>query len=119
SYNPAPGKVLNMAYRVRHDSIDIEQSDISFRWPISKSWSAVGRWNYAVPEGRSLETFGGIEYDSCCVGARVVARRFLTDINGDFETGVFLQIELKGLAGIGKKTVDFLKQQIPGYQSEF
>ncbi len=119
NYNPAPGKVLNMAYRVRRDSTDIEQSDISFRWPISKSWSAVGRWNYAVPEGRSLETFGGIEYDSCCVGARVVARRFLTDINGDFETGVFLQIELKGLAGIGKKTVDFLKQQIPGYQSEF
>ncbi len=119
TYNPAPGKILNLAYRVRRDGTDIEQSDISFRWPVNKNWNAVGRWNYAVPEGRSLETFAGIEYESCCWGTRLVARRFLTDINGEFDTGVFLQIELKGLAGIGKKTVDFLKQQIPGYQSEF
>jgi LPS-assembly protein len=118
-YNPAPGKILNLAYRVRRDNTDIEQSDISFRWPFKRNWSVVGRWNYAVPEGRSLELFGGIEYESCCWGVRAVARRFLTNINGDFETGVFLQLELKGLAGIGKKTVDFLKQQIPGYQSEF
>ncbi len=119
TYNPAPGKILNLAYRVRRDGTDIDQSDISFRWPVVKNWSAVGRWNYAVPEGRSLETFAGVEYESCCWGARVVARRFLTDINGEFDTGIFFQMELKGLAGIGKKTVDFLKQQIPGYQSEF
>ncbi|MBL1141388.1 MAG: LPS assembly protein LptD [Proteobacteria bacterium] len=119
TYNPAPGKILNLAYRIRRDGTDIEQSDISFRWPVAKNWNAVGRWNYAVPEGRSLETFAGLEYESCCWGARVVARRFLTDINGEFDTGIFLQLELKGLAGIGKKTVDFLKQQIPGYQSEF
>jgi LPS-assembly protein len=119
TYNPAPGKVLNMAYRVRRDATDIDQSDISFRWPVSKNWSAVGRWNYAVPEGRSLELFAGVEYESCCFGVRAVARRFLTDVDGDFDNGIFLQMELKGLAGIGKKTVDFLKQQIPGYQSEF
>jgi LPS-assembly protein len=118
-YNPAPGKILNLSYRVRRVSTDIDQSDISFRWPIVKNWSAVGRWNYAVPEGRSLELFGGVEYESCCFGIRAVARRFLTDVDGDFDTGVFLQLELKGLAGIGKKAVDFLEQQIPGYQSEF
>jgi LPS-assembly protein len=133
-YNPAPRKVLNLSYRVvRSNEInrvtgrnslgvatsDIDQSDISFSWPITKNWSAVGRWNYAVPEGRSLETFAGIEYESCCWGARMVARRFLSNVNGDFENGLFLQFELKGLAGIGKKTVDFLKQQIPGYESEF
>lgn len=120
NYNPLPGKVLNMGYRVlRRGNKDIEQSDISFRWPVTKNWSAVGRWNYAVPEGRSLETFAGIEYESCCFGVRAVARRFLTDIDGDFDTGIFLQFELKGLAGIGKKTVSFLKEQIPGYESEF
>ncbi|MEM7027486.1 MAG: LPS assembly protein LptD [Pseudomonadota bacterium] len=119
TYNPAPGKVINMSYRVRRDATDIEQSDISVHWPINNKWSVVGRWNYAVPEGRSLETFAGVEYESCCWAARAVARRYLTDIDGDFQTGIFFQVELKGLAGIGKKTVDFLKQQIPGYQSEF
>ena len=28
-------------------------------------------------------------------------------------------VELKGLAGIGKKTAEFLSQRIPGYESEF
>ena len=118
-YNPMPGKVLNLAYRVRRDTTDIEQSDISFRWPFNQQWSAVGRWNYSVPEGRSLELFGGIEYESCCWALRAVARRFLTNINGEFNTGIFLQLELKGLAGVGKKTVNFLREQIPGYQSGF
>ena len=119
TYNPMPGKVLNLAYRVRRDTTDIEQSDVSLRWPIDNNLSVVGRWNYAVPEGRSLELFGGIEYESCCWAFRAVARRFLTDINGEFDTGIFFQLELKGLAGIGQKTVNFLKEQIPGYQSEF
>jgi len=48
----------------------------------------------------------------------VVARRFLADIDGDFDTGMFFQLELKGLSGIGRKTADFLKQKIPGYESD-
>ena len=119
TYAPIPGKVLNLAYRVRRDTTDIEQSDVSFRMPVNRQWSAVGRWNYAVPEGRSLELFGGLEYESCCWAFRAVARRFLTDVNGVFDTGIFFQLELKGLAGVGKKTVNFLKEQIPGYRSDF
>ena len=118
-YNPEPGKVVNMGYRVRRDTTDIEQSDVSFRWPIGNNWSAVGRWNFAIPEGRSLETFAGVEYQSCCWGIRAIARRFLTDIDGDFQTGIFLQFELKGLAGVGAEAVNFLQQQIPGYKSDF
>lgn len=125
TYNPGPGKILNLAYRVVRNNefntigTDIDQTDLSFHWPFKKNWSVVGRWNYAVPERRSLEMFGGIEYESCCWGVRAVARRFLSNLDGEFENGIFLQLELKGLAGIGKKTVDFLQQQIPGYQSEF
>ncbi len=122
-YKPAPNKVVNFAYRVREPStnlsgVSIEQSDISFHWPVSKNWGMVGRWHYAVPEKKTLGIFGGVEYDSCCWSFRAVARRFLTDIDGDFDTGVFLQLELKGLAGIGRKTVDFLKQKVPGYESD-
>lgn len=127
-YKPAPDKVINLAYRVRKTSsnlsgrnlnlTDIEQSDISFHWPLSQKWSMIGRWNYAIPEKRSLEIFGGVEYESCCWGFRAVARRFLTDINGTFDTGIFFQLELKGLSGLGRKTVDFLEQKVPGYESD-
>lgn len=126
-YHPLDGRLLNLAYRVRRspsgdfrrNPTDIEQSDISFRWPLTPQWALVGRWNYAVPEGKSLEIFGGIEYESCCFGVRAVARRFLNNLDGDHSTGVYLQVELKGLAGIGKRTTEFLTQNIPGYESEF
>jgi LPS-assembly protein len=127
-YKPAANKVVNFNYRVRRTSsnlsgrtlnlTDIEQSDISFHWPIKRNWSVIGRWNYAIPEKKSLEIFGGVEYDSCCWSFRAVTRRFLTSIDGEFDSGIFLQFELKGLSGIGRKTVDFLEQKIPGYESD-
>jgi LPS-assembly protein len=126
-YRSQTGRVLNFAYRVRQamagalrtDAIDIEQTDVSLRWPITSELNLVGRWIYAVEEHKSLDIFGGIEYDSCCWGLRVVGRRFVSNVEGDVQTGIFLQFELKGLAGLGQKTVDFLQQNIPGYQNEF
>ena len=130
-YNPSPDRVINVGYRVRRTSnslsspyggtaiTDIEQSDVSLHWPLGRNWSVVGRWNYAVPEDRTLDAFGGIEYNSCCWAFRSVVRRFITDASGDYSTGIFFQIELKGLAGVGQKTADFLHENIPGYQSGF
>ena len=126
-YRPGTGKVFNIAYRVREaargvirtDAIDIEQTDVSFRWPLTSEVNVVGRWVYALEESKSLDIFGGLEYESCCWGMRLVGRRFVSNIEGDVQTGIFLQFELKGLAGIGQKTVDFLNQNIPGYQSGF
>ena len=127
SYRPASGKVFNIAYRVRDalpgvirtQGLSIEQTDVSFRWPLASNWNAVGRWVYALEQGKSLDIFGGIEYDSCCWGLRIVGRRFVSNVEGDVQTGIFMQFELKGLAGIGRKTVDFLNQNIPGYTREF
>lgn len=126
-YRPANDRIFNFFYRsvrsnsgqLRRNLTDIEQTDLSFRWPLNPSWSVVGRWNYAIPEGRSPDLFAGVEYHGCCFGVRVVGRRYLTNLDGDFNTGVFLQLELKGLAGVGRNTVDFLHQAIPGYESEF
>lgn len=126
-YRPANDRVFNFFYRsvrsqsgqLRRNLTDIEQTDLSFRWPLNLNWSVVGRWNYAIPEDRSPDLFAGVEYQGCCFGIRVVGRRYLTNLDGDFNTGVFLQLELKGLAGVGRDTVDFLHQAIPGYESEF
>ncbi|MBI4006336.1 MAG: LPS assembly protein LptD, partial [Gammaproteobacteria bacterium] len=127
-YNPTPDKFVNLGYRVRKTTdsstssittTDIEQSDISFHWPFNQNWSAVGRWTYATADEQTIDLFGGVEYNSCCWGFRVVGRRFLAEADGDLDTGIFLQLELKGLAGIGQKTVEFLEENLPGYKSGF
>ena len=123
-YHPGPGKVLNLAYRDTYypdinNPIREPQTDISFHWPIKPELSVVGKWNYAIESDRTVDMFTGIEYDSCCWGIRLIGRRFLSNIAGEFESGVFLQFELKGLAGMGEKTLDFLSRSIPGYEREF
>ena len=116
-YQPDEQRVFNAEYRFIRDTI--EQTDVSFRWPIHRNWGVVGRWNYALPEERTLDVFGGVEYDSCCWAARALVRRFLRNNDGDFDNAVYLQLELKGLAGLGKSAEAFLKKSIPGYRNTF
>ena len=57
----------------------------------------------------------GLEYDSCCWSLRVVARRYLNDIEGDQLNGVFVQVLLKGLGSIGRKSDGLLNERIPNF----
>lgn len=116
-YQPAPDKVVNASYRfVRGTS---ETTDLSARWPVMDDVGLVGRWTYALADERTLDAFGGIEYDTCCWTVRAVGRRSLADTTGDYNNSVFLQFELKGLAGVGRSTERFLERSIPGYQNPF
>ena len=128
-YQPDRRSVVNVGYRLVRDidpSRTIEQADLSFAWPLGASWRAVGRWSYALNEDRhrTLEAFGGMEYESCCWGFRVVARRFRrsgarSDGEDNYSNGIFLQLELKGFTGVGNWTEALLVRGIPGYENEF
>lgn len=120
SYRPDDsGLVVNAGYRRQRVRARIEQTDVSFRVPVNSSLSLLGRWNYSLEENKTLELVGGLEYESCCWGVRLVGRRFIRNTEGQFETGVFMQFELKGLAGYGRSTSSFLRKSIPGYESYF
>jgi LPS-assembly protein len=118
-YRPDLDTVLNFGYRFRRAISDIQQADISMRWPVSNNIALVGRWNYSVQEHRSLETLAGVEYESCCWGVRFVGRRFLRNAEGEFDNGFFLQFQFRGLGGIGKKSGSVLNRGIPGYEDPF
>ena len=118
-YQPKRDTVFNAAFRRRKDIVDIEQVDFSMRWPVNQNWSVVGRFNYSLQNDRVIESLLGFEYNSCCWATRIIGRRFLRNTEGDFDNAIFFQFELKGLAGFGRKTRDFLQQNIPGYHNEF
>ena len=128
-YQPNRRSVINTGYRLVRD-IDstrtIEQAELSFAWPLGRDWRTVGRWSYALNEddNQTLEAFGGLEYESCCWGFRTVVRRFRrsgarTDGGDSYSTGVFLQLELKGLTSVGNRAEALLTRGIPGYENEF
>ena len=127
-YQPNRRSVINAGYRrVRDIDPDktIEQADLSFAWPLGPDWRTVGRWSFALNEDsdQTLEAFGGLEYESCCWGFRTVLRRFRTGPGTggteNYSTGLFLQLELKGLTNVGNRTEALLTRGIPGYENEF
>lgn len=154
-YQPAdnPNKIVNIGYRYRNDTMrydqasgtwtyggdfgtpgqpnyikdyyKINQHDFSFIWPVVPQWSVIGRWQHDYSRSRTLEAFGGFEYDSCCWKLRLINRYWIDydetslnpDLNDEPDTGIFLQIVLKGLGGVvGNATETFLDKGIQGYR---
>jgi len=154
-YQPAdnPGKIVNVGYRYRNDTMrfdqatgewtygadygtpgtpeyikdyyKISQHDFSVIWPIVPQWSVIARWQHDYSRSRTLEAFGGFEYDSCCWKLRLINRYWIDydetslnpDRNDEPDNGIFLQIVLKGLGGVvGNATETFLDEGIQGYR---
>ncbi len=111
-FQPESGKVLNLGYRFTRDSL--RQIDLSMQWPLSGRWHGVARWNYSFLDGRILEALGGLEYNQRCWTVRIVAQRFATATQ-QVSTGIFMQLELNDLVGVGADPLALLRQSIPGY----
>ncbi|MEZ5560724.1 MAG: LPS assembly protein LptD [Pseudomonadales bacterium] len=115
--------ILNLGYRNRAEQ-EIEQTDFSLYWPLTRNFSVLGRWNYDVTSGRTVEGFAGIEYNDCCWQVRLLARRYINSPSAaqidttESDEGVFLQIVFKGLSGIGDKVESVLTEGIKGYRTE-
>lgn len=105
--------IVNFAYRRRADLI--EQADLSFLYPISPAWSVVGRYYYSFTDNRLLEAVAGVQWDSCCLAARVVGRRYLRNRQGELNNAIMFELELKGLGSAGPNTEDRLRRAILGY----
>lgn len=107
------------------DYYKISQHDFSTIWPMAPHWSVIARWQYDYNRNRTLETFGGFEYDSCCWKLRVIGRYWLNydetslnlDANDEGQTGIFFQIVLKGLgAPVGGELGTLFDKGIEGYR---
>ncbi|MFC6336872.1 LPS assembly protein LptD [Pseudomonas sp. CCM 7891] len=146
-------KVINVGYRYRNDQVvynqltgkwqfggnygqegdpnfvkdyyKIQQHDFSMMWPIIPQWNLITRWQYDYARNRTLEAFGGFEYDNCCWKLRVINRYWVSNdeytqiapLNEKGDHGLFFQIVLKGLGGLtGAKVESFLDKGIEGYR---
>ena len=143
-YKPAPNLLVNLAYRYERYTTTTElvpetgnsgqvlvptpvqqgydQVELSTAFPIKQNWEVFAKEVYALrdpqqPQGQSLESFLGFEYRACCWRVRLGARQFVNshDPTASRSTGVWLQLELAGLAGVGSASDSFLREEIRGY----
>jgi len=115
-YRPDGERVVNLAYRSLRDRI--EQVDTSIAWPIGGRWNVYGRFVYSLLDSKTLDQFAGFEYKACCYKLRAIARRSVSNRNGNSETEILLTLELNGLAGVGTADDAFLEHAIRGYSRE-
>jgi LPS-assembly protein len=120
-WQPGAGRVFNASYRYIRQQVDptgitsqLKQVDFSGQWPFLDGWSVIGRWNYSLVDGKTLEGVAGLEYNGGCWAFRIVGQR-LTTTTQLASKSVFVQFELNGLARLGTNPIDVLKRSVPGY----
>jgi LPS-assembly protein len=116
-YRRGPRQLVNLSYR--QQSGLLEQTDVSFLWPLSPSWHMVGRWYYSLKSSETIEALAGIGYQSCCWGLQLLSRSYILNAEDSRTNEVFLQLELKGLGKLGTTVDQALERGILGYQADY
>ncbi|QYJ78135.1 LPS assembly protein LptD [Shewanella acanthi] len=136
-YRPEVNKLLQFSYRYvpdllnsnTNDLANISQAGMRTAWPISDSLYLVGNWYYDLNEKRSIETYTGFQYESCCYAIRLsyhyrIKTNYddnigsaIVDNREQFESGVYLNLVIKGLGGSGPLGVsDMLNDGLFNYR---
>jgi len=129
NYQPAKRRMLNLGYRYRN--VTQSQVDASMLWPIpyTRRWHIIGRKTRSLLDETTIESFIGLEYQSCCWKLHIVTHRFLNKVLVDqaalpggedvdpYDRSIFVQLELKGMGKLGKSIDDLLENGILGYSN--
>lgn len=138
-YTDDSHRIFNLTYRYARKVLNtspsqsilaqpqaMNQLDASIILPISSRWSIIARNNRDFTHGVELDTFAGLEYNDCCYRVRVMGRRWLRvdyttpDFfanlkSDDFEPGIMVELELKGLGSMDKEIGNLLEKTITGF----
>jgi LPS-assembly protein len=106
-YQLRKNKILQINHRYVRDlsSEEINQVGVTASWPIAKNWQWVSRWYHDLNRNRTVETYNGLQYESCCWSVSFVAQRHLSnrfDSNGmqstnEFESGFHVYFTTRNL----------------------
>ncbi|HEU4626633.1 MAG TPA: LPS assembly protein LptD [Steroidobacteraceae bacterium] len=112
-FKPGPEKVINVGYRFQRGLL--EQAEVSGAWPINRQFAGFARYVYSLQDNKALEQFAGVEYSACCWRLRLLGRKSVSTRDGSQDTGVYLQLELTGLASVGSAADALVAGAIRGY----
>ena len=106
-YQLSKNKIIQINHRYVRDlsSEKINQVGITASWPLAKNWQWVGRWYHDLEQNRTVESYTGVQYESCCWNVSFVAQRNLSnrfDNNGaqsttEFESGFHVYFTSRNL----------------------
>ncbi len=106
-YHPAANEIVTLGHRyVRGVQ---EQVDFSVQWPVFDRWSALAETSYSLMQSMGLESYVGVQYNTCCWGASFYVGQRLGLNNTQFTTAM-LAFTLNGLGSLGTIPIAPLSQ---------
>ncbi len=122
---------LNHRYTRNVSGDSLEQVSLLTSFAINENWAFVGRLTQDLQQSRSLESYAGFQYESCCWAVRVAYHRHINsnlapdsianEGREEFDTGLMIKFIIKGLDGkqsaIG--TQEMFDKSIFGYKRPY
>ncbi|MGJ8690932.1 MAG: LPS assembly protein LptD [Thalassotalea sp.] len=122
---------LNHRYIRNVSGVSLEQLSLLTNVTINDKWQFVGRVTQDLQQKRSIESYTGLQYESCCWAVRFAYHRHINssvdDINlnnnmlGEFESSFMIQFVIKGLNGQNTRldSGEMLNNSIFGYKRPY
>ncbi|MDQ8037605.1 MAG: LPS-assembly protein LptD [Pedobacter sp.] len=119
-------RLANLGYNFRREDPTIGQEALrqvsgSILQPIGISWQVIALAQYDLRTKESQDLLFGMQYEACCWKLRLYERQFLADPD-DISPGAqrqrrafFIEVELKGLAGLSSGVKSLLNNNVFGY----
>lgn len=112
NYRPGKGKWIRFSHRYLPDITEdneLSQFGVQSTWPISDTLHLVGSYYRDGKEHRSIESYFGLQMESCCYAIRLGYHRHINtnyeeknapdDFTRDqFDSGIWLEVVIKGLS---------------------
>lgn len=129
-YQLSDDKIFQINHRfVRNLSGErIDQLGLTASWPLAKNWHWVGRWYKDLESQRTIESYVGVQYESCCWSVSLVSQRHLSnrfDAGGmqntqEFESSINLKFSFKFSGNEGRSgRRDMLEDGLFGYRQAY
>ncbi len=132
-YQTQADSLYNLSYKFRRDGDSnlitgvqhLEQVDASLLLPINNNWSWYSRLQYDITEKNSIDSLIGMQYEDCCWKVRLLYQEgfedeFISEPEGSLlvetDYAFIIEFHLKGLGGLGSKSIEILKESILGYE---
>jgi len=122
---------LNHRYTRNVSGIHIEQVSLLSNVILNENWQVVGRLTQDLQQKRSLESYLGMQYNSCCWGIRLSYHRHINsnleeqNINNDnrdaFNSGFKIEFVYNGMSGkhSPNSIADMFNSSIFGYKRPY
>ncbi|MFT4928276.1 MAG: LPS-assembly protein [Phenylobacterium sp.] len=122
---------LNHRYTRSVSGSKIEQIGLMASFEIASQWQFVGGYHRDLTNNRSIDSYAGLQYESCCWAIRLVSTRHIntnfeqqdlgpSGFPSTFDSGIALQFTIKGINGAsGFNIADMLEEGVFGKRRRY